>query len=312
MMKIDECSVGDVTVVTLRGKITLGEGDELLNKYVNRLVASGRLNLVFDLSGVPYLDSAGNGAFVRTYTTVSRHGGRMVVCNLTKRIEDLWTINRLRTVFETYDSVDAAVRSFGAARFEVSCPICEPVSWNRFLERSGAKTCATCDVRFLPVLTKAIRALLEENAAESTPRPVAAAVKHLWWPTYLGDAHVAEGVQLTLARPATLAITGRLDRFALDVVETAWRAVPRPRRLVIDVTKVENFSPVAWGKVQELCAFSDDGKAVILMPPNAAAPAPKRRSARLITYVDRADAIKALGDLRAAAESLEVKIRRRA
>jgi anti-anti-sigma factor len=202
-MKIDEFSVGDVTVVTVRGKITLGDGDEILNKYVNRLVASGRLNLVFDLSGVPYLDSAANGAFVRTYTTVWRQGGRMVVCNLTKRIEDLWTINRLRTVFETYDSVDAAVRSFGAARFEVSCPICEPVSWNRFLERSGAKTCATCDVRFLPVLTQAIQALLEETA-ESTPRLVAAAVKHLWWTTYLDDAHVAEGVQLTLARPATL------------------------------------------------------------------------------------------------------------
>ena len=53
---------------------------------------------------MPYIDSAGLGEIVRTYTTVSRQGGKLKLLNLTKRIQDLLAITKLLTVFETYDS----------------------------------------------------------------------------------------------------------------------------------------------------------------------------------------------------------------
>ena len=71
-MQIEERHVGDVVVLDLKGKITLGEGDELLKDKVNSLVNQGHKKIVLNLAGVPYIDSAGLGEIVRTYTTVSR------------------------------------------------------------------------------------------------------------------------------------------------------------------------------------------------------------------------------------------------
>jgi anti-sigma B factor antagonist len=114
-MKIDERRVGDVVILDLKGKITLGEGDELLKDKVNSLVNQGDKKIVLNLAEVPYIDSAGLGEVVRTYTTVSRQSGSLKLLKLTKRITDLLSITKLLTVFETYDSEDEAVRSFSAS-----------------------------------------------------------------------------------------------------------------------------------------------------------------------------------------------------
>jgi anti-sigma B factor antagonist len=114
-MQIEERSVGDVVVLDLKGKITLGEGDELLKDKVNSLVNQGHKKIVLNLADVPYIDSAGLGEVVRTYTTVSRQGGSLKLLNLTKRITDLLSITKLLTVFETFDSENEAIRSFSAS-----------------------------------------------------------------------------------------------------------------------------------------------------------------------------------------------------
>jgi anti-sigma B factor antagonist len=114
-MQIDERVVGDVTILDLKGKMTLGEGDELLKDKINSLVQQGHQKLVLNLEGVPYIDSAGLGEIVRTYTTVSRQGGKLKLLNLTKRIQDLLAITKLLTVFETYEDEQDAVRSFSAS-----------------------------------------------------------------------------------------------------------------------------------------------------------------------------------------------------
>ena len=114
-MQIEERAVGDVVVLDLKGKITLGEGDELLKDKVNSLVNQGHKKIVLNLADVPYIDSAGLGEVVRTYTTVSRQGGSLKLLNLTKRITDLLSITKLLTVFETFDTENEAVRSFSAS-----------------------------------------------------------------------------------------------------------------------------------------------------------------------------------------------------
>jgi anti-sigma B factor antagonist len=111
-MEIAERTVNDVTILDLKGKMTLGEGDELLKDKINSLLSQGRKRLLLNLEGVPYIDSAGLGEVVRTYTTVSRQGGSLKLLNLTKRIEDLLSITKLLTVFETYESESEAVASY--------------------------------------------------------------------------------------------------------------------------------------------------------------------------------------------------------
>ena len=114
-MNIEERAVGDVTVLDLKGSVTLGEGDELLKDKVNSLVNQGNKKIVLNLAEVPYIDSAGLGEIVRTYTTVSRQGGSLKLLNLTKRITDLLAITKLLTVFETFESENDAIKSFSAS-----------------------------------------------------------------------------------------------------------------------------------------------------------------------------------------------------
>jgi anti-sigma B factor antagonist len=113
-MNIEERVVNKVTVLDLKGKMTLGEGDELLKDKINSLLQQDRKQIVLNLEGVPYIDSAGLGEIVRTYTTVSRQGGKLKLVNLTKRITDLLSITKLLTVFETFDSEQDAIRSFSS------------------------------------------------------------------------------------------------------------------------------------------------------------------------------------------------------
>ena len=111
-MQIDERVVGEVTILDLKGKITLGEGDEALKDKINSLIHQNRKRILLNLGEVPYIDSAGLGEIVRTYTTVSRQGGQLKLVNLTKRITDLLSITKLLTVFETFDSEPEALKSY--------------------------------------------------------------------------------------------------------------------------------------------------------------------------------------------------------
>ena len=111
-MQIEERVVQNVTILDLKGKITLGEGDEALKDKINSLILQNHKRILLNLADVPYIDSAGLGEIVRTYTTVSRQGGQLKLVNLTKRITDLLAITKLLTVFETFDTEKEALQSY--------------------------------------------------------------------------------------------------------------------------------------------------------------------------------------------------------
>ena len=113
-MQIEERVVDDVTIMDLKGKMTLGEGDELLKDKIGSLVNKGRKKILLNLEAVPYIDSAGLGEIVRTYTSISRQGGRLKLLNVSKRIQDLLVITKLITIFDSYDGEAEAVKSFAA------------------------------------------------------------------------------------------------------------------------------------------------------------------------------------------------------
>jgi anti-sigma B factor antagonist len=113
-MQIEERVVGNVMVLDLKGKLTLGEGDELLKDKINSLIQQDQKAILLNLEGVPYIDSAGLGEIVRTFTTVTRQGGKLKLLHLTKRIQDLLSITKLLTVFETFESEAEAIKSYSA------------------------------------------------------------------------------------------------------------------------------------------------------------------------------------------------------
>ena len=114
-MNISERKIGDVVVVDVSGKITLGDGDTILRDKLRSLVQQGQLKLLLNLADVTYIDSAGLGAIVQCYTTVTNQGGALKLVNATKRIHDLLAITKLLTVFDTFDNEAEAVTSFSTA-----------------------------------------------------------------------------------------------------------------------------------------------------------------------------------------------------
>ena len=111
-MQIAERESGAVTVLDLSGRITMGEDGNLLKDKLQSLLHQGKKNILFNLAQDSYVDSAGLGAIVSAYTTVTREGGSLKLANVTKKLQDLLSITKLLTVFETFDSEGEAVRSY--------------------------------------------------------------------------------------------------------------------------------------------------------------------------------------------------------
>jgi anti-sigma B factor antagonist len=111
-MKIDVRTIGDAKILDCSGKITLGEGTMSIRNTVRDLLNSGSKKIILNLAEITYIDSAGIGELVSTYTTVVNNGSRLKLLNLTKKVHQLLTITKLLTVFETFDNEEAALESF--------------------------------------------------------------------------------------------------------------------------------------------------------------------------------------------------------
>ena len=114
-MQIEERSAGDVTILDLKGKMTLGEGDEALKDKINSLVLQGRKKLVLNLADVPYIDSAGLGELVGSYASVTHGGGSIKLLHPQAKVHDLLQVTKLYTVFVAFDDENEALRSFAGA-----------------------------------------------------------------------------------------------------------------------------------------------------------------------------------------------------
>jgi anti-sigma B factor antagonist len=106
--------VGDVVVVDVSGRITLGEGSSNLREGIRDLLAKGHRKILLNLADVSYIDSSGIGELVSGYTSVTNAGGQLKLVNLTKRVNDLLQITKLYTVFDIYDNELTAIRSFAS------------------------------------------------------------------------------------------------------------------------------------------------------------------------------------------------------
>jgi anti-sigma B factor antagonist len=111
-IKLNSRQVGDVTVVDLAGRITLGEGSSTMRDALRDLLAKGHKKILLNLGEVSFIDSSGIGEVVSAFTTVTNQGGQLKLLGLNKRVKDLLQITKLYTVFEVKDDESEAVRSF--------------------------------------------------------------------------------------------------------------------------------------------------------------------------------------------------------
>ena len=106
--------VGNVAIVDLNGRITLGESTGILRDELRSLLSQGSKQIVLNMAGVTYVDSAGLGELVGAYTTATNQGGAVKLLHMQGKLKDLMQITKLHTVFPAFEDEKKAVESFGA------------------------------------------------------------------------------------------------------------------------------------------------------------------------------------------------------
>jgi anti-sigma B factor antagonist len=64
--------------------------------------------IILDMSGVPYMDSAGLGAVLGVLASCQRHNRGFGVTGVTDRIKTLFTVGRVDGLIPTFESVAVA------------------------------------------------------------------------------------------------------------------------------------------------------------------------------------------------------------
>jgi len=103
---------GDVAIVDLAGRLTLGDGSGTLRSTIKDLIAAGERKILINLKEITYIDSSGLGELVSSYATMTSAGGRIKLLNAEKRVRDLLTATKIHTLFEDYTNEAIALISF--------------------------------------------------------------------------------------------------------------------------------------------------------------------------------------------------------
>ena len=111
-LNINERQAGDVTVLDMSGKITIGEGSVTLRTAIRRVLEEGKRRILLNLGGVSYIDSSGIGELVSSYTAINKEEGQLKLLNLTQKLQDLLAITKLLTVFDVYENEAEALNSY--------------------------------------------------------------------------------------------------------------------------------------------------------------------------------------------------------
>lgn len=101
-----------VTILDLKGKITIGVGDVALREAIHEAMNAGATKILVNLEDVSTIDSSGVGELVSSYTTVTNRGGKLKLLNLPPKVADILQITQLITVFDVIEDEEEALRSY--------------------------------------------------------------------------------------------------------------------------------------------------------------------------------------------------------
>ncbi len=101
-----------VTILDLKGKITIGLGDVALRDAIHEALSAGAKKILVNLGDVSTIDSSGVGELVSAFTTVTNRGGKLKLLDLPPKVADILQITQLITVFDVYEKEDEALKSF--------------------------------------------------------------------------------------------------------------------------------------------------------------------------------------------------------
>jgi anti-sigma B factor antagonist len=114
-LKIQKHPEGDVMVVQLSGKIMGGPDHDKFHGEIKSMIAEGYVDILLNLAKVNWINSTGLGILVTAFHTVKKNDGRLKICEVSERIDNILNVTQLKLVFETFESCDEALASFAQA-----------------------------------------------------------------------------------------------------------------------------------------------------------------------------------------------------
>ena len=111
-MKIKTSEKYEAVIIELKGNVMGGDDTKDFNDLLHKLIDEDKKKIVLDLSDVKFMNSSGLGMLISGLTTMKKNDGFLKLAGATEKIESLLIITKLITIFESYDSVDEAVKSF--------------------------------------------------------------------------------------------------------------------------------------------------------------------------------------------------------
>lgn len=105
---------GEVAVVVPEGNFFGGKETDDLDRTLKGLQSEENAKMVLDLGKVSHLNSIAIGLLVGAHTSYQKRGGRIVLCNVDRRIENVFVVTKLSLVFEVANTREEALAALGA------------------------------------------------------------------------------------------------------------------------------------------------------------------------------------------------------
>ncbi len=96
-------------IVEASGKLEFGESCLQLRELTKRLASDGGRNVILNMAGISYVDSAGLGLLLSIYATIRNQGGELKLMNVGPRVHELLRITNLLPVFEIFEDESRAI-----------------------------------------------------------------------------------------------------------------------------------------------------------------------------------------------------------
>jgi anti-sigma B factor antagonist len=240
LRKIDKRYIGDAVVLELVGRITLGEGHSFLRDRVRELSSGSEPIVILDLSGISYIDSAGIGELVSSFTFLANCKKKLLICHPLLKVTDLLQVTRLASLFQIFPSVEQALSNDRSPIRLFFCPVAGCDTWTP-ASSDTRQVCMHCasEIDTPPDDTSG-----GGNARQERSR--------LRIPSYVG-----EYVSIVPGTPCVLQIPRRFDLFANNALEKALNTIGWNK-------SYNSYQVAAIVDLSELQELSEPGTAALL------------------------------------------------
>ena len=111
-MNVEVKDFGDITMLGVKGNLMGGPETIAVHEKVKELIGQGKSKVVMDFSHVKWMNSSGLGTIMGCLTSLRNAKGDLKLSGVTEKVESLFMITKLITLFETYGSPEEAVGAF--------------------------------------------------------------------------------------------------------------------------------------------------------------------------------------------------------